>query len=67
MKETEGAAPGRDPALGTMTPLLGAGAAIRPRRRLALVIGKSCRLLKYLHKHLSSQFAGLRILIRGMV
>ena len=66
-QKEDGAAPARDPALGTMTPLLGAGAAIRPRRRLELVIGKSCRLLKYLDKHLPRQLAGLRVLVRGMV
>ncbi len=61
--ESLGAVPDRDPALGTMTPLLGAGAAIWPRRRLELVIGKFCRLLKYLDKHRARQLAGLRVLV----
>lgn len=65
--EKDGAAPDRDPALGTMTPLLGAGAAIRPRRRLELDIGKFCRMLKYLDKHRAGQLTGLRVLVRGMV
>ena len=33
----------------------------------ALLIGNSCRLLEYLHKHFSCQLAGLGVLIRRMI
>jgi hypothetical protein len=63
---TNGAAPVRDPGFPMVTH---AWARVHRSvwRRLNLLVGKSCRLLEYLHKHFSREFSGLRILVRRMV
>jgi len=55
------------PGLSIVPPALWGGVRRSARRRLSLLIGKSCRLFKYLHKHFSRELAGLRVLVRRMV
>jgi hypothetical protein len=58
-----GAASVRDPGFRWLNPTLW-GEVQRPaRRRLELFIGKFCRLLEYLDKHVSGQLAGLGVLV----
>jgi hypothetical protein len=56
--------PPRFVCFSIVTHAMGQGTAWR---RLNLRTGKSSRLLKYLHKHVSRELSGLRILIRRMV
>jgi hypothetical protein len=58
-----GAARFATPISFRLTPLDWGKVQRSARRRLALFIGESCRLLKYFDKHFSRQLAGLRVLI----
>src|SRR5580700_9708994 len=64
---TDGAAPVRDPGLSIVTPCRGRVQRAGAGGASNLLIGKSRRVLKYLHKHFACELSGLRILVRRMI